>query len=519
MLDSLGFGIPRFMTRNPIMPLAYGYIRYSSDQQEQGDSVRRQREEILAWVKRNKDRVQLDTSLGDHGFYNDQGKTGFALTGQQRLNLDDYALGEFMKLCESGRIQPGSYLLVESADRLSRESSVIALNLFTRLLILGVVVVTLTPEMEYRTDADIGKLITVGVTIDRAHDESRVKNNRGKNAWVAKRAGATVQPLTSLIPGWCRLVGAKKVGNRLVGGEIREDIPKANIVKRLFAMAQTGIGCRQIAKQLNADGTPVVGRAKVWTECGVYHILTSPAVIGEFRPHTGRTGNRKKGRAETRKPTGEVISNYYPVIIERGEFFAVQAGLEQRSTFRGRRGAHLNLFAGLLRDANDGGTFSYRHAAGRPATLIPVRAKSGSGGEWSSFPAGVLELAILSKLVELKASDVLPETDQGGEVVRLGSLCAAKESELREFRREIDEDPRLLKTLKETIIRLETEREQLAAQLAEAQREVASPLGEAWGQFRGVAELIAEDTSEELRLRCRTALRRLVESITCLFLL
>jgi hypothetical protein len=101
--------------------------------------------------------------------------------------------------------------------------------------------------------------------------------------------------------------------------------------------------------------------------------------------------------------------------------------------------------------------------------------------------------------------------------MRLSGLYAEKQSELGEFRDQIDAEPRLLKTLGATLLRLETECERLAGELADAQREAASPVAEVWGEFRGVAELLAKSDSEDLRLRCRTALRRLVESITCLF--
>jgi hypothetical protein len=146
-----------------------------------------------------------------------------------------------------------------------------------------------------------------------------------------------------------------------------------------------------------------------------------------------------------------------------------------------------------------------------------VNPKSGAGGTWSSFNATVFEAAVLAKLVELKAADVMPEADGSGAVVRLSALYAAKENELREFQKEIDGDPKLLKTLKPTLLRLDAEREQLAAELAEAQREAASPLAETWGEFKSVAELLAKDGGDDLRLRCRAAIRRLVESITVLF--
>lgn len=496
------------------MPLAYGYIRYSSDKQEHGDSVRRQQDGIVAWLARNATVAQLDTSLGDRGFFVDRGMTGFAVTGQKRGNLADYALGEFMQHCRNGRVQPGSLLIVESADRLSRESAVIALNLFTELLMLNVVVITLSPEMEYRTDADIGKLITAGVTIGRAHDESQVKHRR--NAWIAKRANASVQPMTSLLPAWCTLVGAKKVANRLVGGEIKPVPAKVETVRRLFKLVLSGKGCKGIAEQLNGDRTPVVGRGKKWTESGVYNIVTSPAVIGEFHPHTGVMGSKKKGRPHTRKPTKEVYANYYPAIIDRGQFALVKEELARRFKFKGRRGHHVNLFAGMLNDARDGGPYSYRHSNSHPPTLIPVHAKNGTGGTWASFNAEIFERILLSKLTELKGSDIFPENDIGGKVVTLSSQYAEKENELHEFQEQIDGDPKLLKTLKPTLLRLESEREALANQLADAQREAASPLAEAWGELRSVAE-IAKDASDDTRQRCRSALRRVIDNVTVLF--
>jgi hypothetical protein len=58
----------------------------------------------------------------------------------------------------------------------------------------------------------------------------------------------------------------------------------------------------------------------------------------------------------------------------------------------------------------------------------------------------------------------------------------------------------------------------LATELAKAQAEAASPLAESWGEFRSLAELLAKDRSDDLRLRARAALRRAVDSIHCLFI-
>src|SRR4051794_7179131 len=93
--------------------LAYSYIRFSSPQQAEGDSLRRQHELRDAWLKRSG--ARLDTSLT----LRDEGVSGF--TGSHRTNPDRHALAAFLDLVKKGRIPQGSFLVVESLDRLSRE--------------------------------------------------------------------------------------------------------------------------------------------------------------------------------------------------------------------------------------------------------------------------------------------------------------------------------------------------------------------------------------------------------------
>jgi DNA invertase Pin-like site-specific DNA recombinase len=53
-------------------------------------------------------------------------------------------LGLFLKAVNEGRIAKGSFLLVESLDRLSREDALSALGTFTSLLKAGITIVTLS---------------------------------------------------------------------------------------------------------------------------------------------------------------------------------------------------------------------------------------------------------------------------------------------------------------------------------------------------------------------------------------
>lgn len=70
-----------------------------------------------------------------------------------------------------------------------------------------------------------------------------------------------------------------------------------------------------------------------------------------------------------------------------------------------RRGKHVNLFAGLLVDARDGGSYTYQHV-GKRSTLVPVGAKQGHATKWASFTSSPFENAILRQLREVPATDI-----------------------------------------------------------------------------------------------------------------
>ena len=103
------------------MAVAYSYIRMSSGQQIKGDSLRRQLEMSRAWADANS--ITLDESLRDIGVSAWKGK-----------NRREGALGRFLEMVERGQIRRGSYLLVESLDRLSRDQVLEALSLFLEII-------------------------------------------------------------------------------------------------------------------------------------------------------------------------------------------------------------------------------------------------------------------------------------------------------------------------------------------------------------------------------------------------
>lgn len=493
--------------------LAFSYLRFSSPEQAQGDSVRRQTALREDWLKRHP-HVRLDTSLTP-----DEGVSAF--TGSHRENPDRHALAAFLELVKKGRVPKGSYLLVENLDRLTREDIQPALMLFLGLLQAGVRVVQLSPvEQVFDERSDAMHIMMAIMELSRGHSESRVKSERVGQAWAEKRAAALrgeAQPakkenrvngrtfLTHRLPGW-----VKERDGKLVL------IPqRAKIVRRIFTLALAGKGVHAIAKALNAEGAPVMGRQTfkgrpvLWNETVVYHVLISRATFGEYQPH--------KGRGSKRESIGDPISNYFPPVIDRDTFDAAKAALQSRAKHgSGRRGTHLNLFAGLLRDARDGGTLTYKHLANRASSIIPVGAKQGRGSKWSSFMAVPLERAIRSKLVEVAAADIEGNDDAARQMEALSGRVAELDRLIRVWTAKMD-NPDIADTVAEKLAEYKRERKDADEKRDKLRLESNAHTAEAWSEFRTLAGLDPDDDTDERRVRIRAALRRAVESIHCLF--
>lgn len=495
-------------------PFGVSYLRFSEPSQAEGDSTRRQNQGPEAWCQRNN--VRLDKSLKFS--FDDKGKTAY-----NRETLHGYALAELIAKVQSGDIPKGSYIIFENLDRLSREFPVLAFHRFTGLLLEGVNIVQLEPEKVYRKEADLGDMIGALLELARGHSESKAKSFRVGQSWQNKHAEAATKVVTRKVPGWITYDEKTKT--------LDLDEKKAAVVRRMFNMALAGDGVATIAKKLNADRVEVLGRTKlairgqhdvlkdfkktrpvVWNETTVYHILKSTATYGEYVPH--------KGRGTKRTPL-PAVPNYYKACITKEIYEAVAGVLSARKGKKaGRRGKHINLFSTLLFDARDGGTFTYRNVNGRPSTILPVGAKQGTGAKWSCFRAVTFEAAVLGELREVTAEDVQGgESDAAKNVTILAGRLAYVEGEIKFWTDSLGEPDGadLPAAVRQKLIGWERTRRVLVKEVADARREVANPLTEAWSEARGLISLLEKDESDEMREKVRSALRRCIESIYCLF--
>lgn len=312
-------------------PKAYSYVRMSTDLQLKGDSLRRQKEASRRYADEHSLELIEDIDLHDIGVSAYKGK-----------NIASGAFGRFLESVREGKIEQGSYLLVESFDRMSRQEPMVALKPFMEIVEAGLILVTLDDERVFTGKISFEDLIISIAKMSRANEESARKSDRLSQAWKAKRAAIGQKKLTARCPSWLRLTPDR------MGFEVLED--HAAVVRRVFDEAASGIGTFTIVRRLNEEGVPTFTGKGGWQNSTVNKILSGAAVVGTFQ------ASRMEGGKRT--PDGDPIRNYFPRIVPQPVFEAAQRGRLERKTkpdketgkkgSGGSKGKHFtNLFSKL----------------------------------------------------------------------------------------------------------------------------------------------------------------------------
>lgn len=256
----------------------------------------------------------------------------------------------------SGRVKPGSYLIVESLDRLSREQVLAAQSLFLSIIQGGINLVTLADNRVYRAGkTELGDLIMSLVIMSRAHEESQTKSLRLSAAWKNKRtAASTLLPMTKWCPAWLKLAPDRS-------GYV--PIPdRVEVVRQIFTDSANGIGNYKIAIRLNQSQTPTFNDSDGWHQSYIAKILANRAVLGEFQPGLRRDNKRVLD--------GDPIRDYFPAIIDEELFYRARHAKSLREYHgkgAGRKGARFsNLFSGLATCAYCGASMKYDNKGSGP---------------------------------------------------------------------------------------------------------------------------------------------------------
>jgi DNA invertase Pin-like site-specific DNA recombinase len=469
------------------LDIAHSYLRYSSPAQADGDSVRRQTALRDAWLKRNP-HVRLDTSLT----LVDEGVSGYR--GEHRTNKK-HALAMFLDQVERGRVPTGSYLIVENLDRLTRENPVVSIPAVLNLVAAGIRVVQLVPcEMVYDSDMEQHQLMMLLFELSRGNAESRRKSGMLSDAWGQKKRDARDHktPYGSKVPAWLELTED--------GYRVKEDAGKA--IRLIFKLSALGLGLMALARKLNADNVPTIGTGDTWARSYVGSIINNRAVLGEYQPMKGHRNP---------KPDGEPIPGYFPRVVSDKEWNIAHGAKAARQNRSGRPckvGNYFFPFSGMLRCAVDRCAI-YAITRRGQKHLLSAKAKEGVAGCYRrSFPLDVFTKAVMSKLVELRATDLFADPS-GAKIAELTGRLAETEKRLTAAVARFDADPES-PTWADRVSKYDREKRALVRELAEARQEAATPLPAAWAE---AVELMSQEEPERLR----SALLLTVESIQCLF--
>jgi DNA invertase Pin-like site-specific DNA recombinase len=301
------------------MRKAYSYQRFSSIKQKGGDSTKRQSGAAAVFCK------QHGLTLVDT--FTDEGVSGFK--GKNFSN--ESALSQFLKLVENEKVEPGSVLIVENMDRLSRQSILPCLSKFIEIInkrvSIGVISQNKILDTKSITENPM-ELMLVLVEFARANNESETKSKRIKSVIAAKIEKANKGEKVWFAvqkPSW--IVGFKD-------GKFVLDDDRVKLVKNIFAHYLAGHSCTRIANDLNKSKIPTLRKFKngIWTNSTVACLLKNKNCIGWIGINDFEQ------------------DNYFPAIVTEKVFQLTQQKLAFNVKNRGgsKYGLVRNLFKNLL---------------------------------------------------------------------------------------------------------------------------------------------------------------------------
>ncbi len=438
------------------MPKAYSYIRMSTQKQLKGDSLKRQLDLSKEYAKQHN--LELDESIRDIGISAFKGR-----------NIEEGALGKFLKKIQDGEIEGGSYLLVESLDRLSRNDVLTALSHFISIINAGVRIVTLADNRIYSTEAikaNYTELIISLTIMSRAHEESLQKSQRVSKAWESKRDNLEHKKMTSKCPAWLRLSKNKKEF------EIIED--RAELIRKIFSDSCNGMGNYSIVRNLNEKKIKSWGKSTGWQPSYIQKILNNRAVLGEFQPH--------KLIEKKRIPIGEPIKTYYPKIINEDQFYEVKEGKNNRNIGGGRKGINIsNLFSQIAKCGYCGSSMHYLNK-GRPPKggryLVCDKANRKLGCYMSLWTYDDFEINFLTFVSEINLGELFKDKPDT-EIENLNKLLTSKRQVYQENQSKIQKFTNLFLEMKEPPISfaenakaLESENSEIEIETKELERKI-----------------------------------------------
>lgn len=329
------------------MPLAYSYIRFSSDQQKHGASLERQQGMVSRWIEHNPEYTLADVTYKDLG-----------VSGWSGKHLEN-AFGRLRAAIENGVIKPGDVILVEAIDRVGRLEPMDMLPIVSQIVKAGVTIITLDDGMKYDASGLRGEqLFLLVAKVQQAYNYSDALSRRVKDAYARKRekagAGAATKRRT---PAWLTSDGKL--------------IPEvARFVVQAFEDYAAGLGERRIHRR-------------------IYEHPDCPPVLAKLSPGTVKKWFNNK----TAIGYWGDVANVYPAAVSAELFYLVQKRMADK--YKPKPSGSRNMLVGLVKCARCGSNLVWQDTKRSPPTFLCVRyvrlGKKGCTNN-TSIPYSVIEL-------------------------------------------------------------------------------------------------------------------------------
>lgn len=285
--------------------LVYSYMRFSDPRQASGHSSERQAAYAARWAEEHGLKLDESLTMRDEG-----------LSAYHQRHVTSGALGVFLAAVEDGKVPPGSVLVVEGLDRLSRAEPLQAQAQLGSIVNAGITVVTASDGKAYsreRLKSNPMDLVYSLLVMIRAHEESDTKSKRvtasivrSCRAWQAGTFKGKIR--NGKDPQWLR---ETETGWELVP-------ERAEAVRQAVAMYLRGLSGGAIVQRLQEAGMAITSSQLSSTH--LYKLFKNPALIGTKRLSAGGEDFDLEG--------------YYPAALSLETWSDMQVAGGQR----GRRG-------------------------------------------------------------------------------------------------------------------------------------------------------------------------------------
>jgi DNA invertase Pin-like site-specific DNA recombinase len=471
-------------------PLVFSYVRFSTDRQADGHSMKRQTDMAVKYAAEQGWTIDKRT-------FEDLGLSAF-----RGRNVREGALGAFLSAVDRKLIPSNSILLVESLDRVSRAEVMDALEVFTGIINRGITLVTIIDRQHYSRESirqNWSQLIFSIASLARANNESETKAVRARE-FVQNKLTKNI-PLGHSMPPWISLDVAG------TGYVINSE--KADIVRRIFKMLLSGNGLYLICTTLNNEDVPVLRNARDgWSVSGLTQMIHNPNVIGHLKSKHG------------------VFEDHYPAIIEKSVYYeALRLMTERKTSGRGRKGENVaNLFSGLVKCGECGSSMKFSRSPNGSRSKVNMHLQCMSALEKRGCTAKRLsyreiEKSLLNRFLEDDAIEVEPRsiTDIDPSVA-LRAEIEDKQSQVDKLLDMIEASgDRESKNLLNRLAFREAELSALQDRLRES--EVPMPTADVWSAAQDAMrkhQELQESPGPELyalRLQLQAAIKQFVERI------